>query len=563
MAISIKPYVNIKRLVAIGNNELYWETDVAAGEMVELTAASVAGELDTEDQLNVFEAYQKVVVVNGAKLKIADFGNVKITVAALTDNRCPARGDILTQDQGTGKLAHMVVDFINADRTNIYGYAFYDGGATAFVDDKDILSNDATGSMDPNPILLASVSAVTAPPHWYDYVTYPDVTIDGDIISYGALPNKAYLGCLYNGRVVLSGDPEHPFQWYMSRQANMFDFAYIANDPGTPVYGGASDLGELGDIVRCLAPYKDEYLIFGCSNSIWVLSGDAAVGGMIRELSLTTGIFGAKSFCWDNNNNFYFWGNNGLYRTTVPGVPVCVSQFKLPRLIKKEAASPLTHRITLLYDADRHGILVTITLLTDGSNSNYWYDLNALDEQEIGGFFPEKYPDDCGAFSGIYYDSNTAAHKSLVLGCADGYIRKFSDAVKSDVVGQTSNLIDSYVCLGPIAMSRISRREGVLSGVDLTVAGGGSDETYQKNSNDVDFKIYTAKTSEQVLERLAADTNPNFAGTFTGPGNLRGSTRRQTVRNVYLGVKLQNKTADESWAFEDLHVHLKDSGRIK
>jgi hypothetical protein len=65
------------------------------------------------------------------------------------------------------------------------------------------------------------------------------------------------------------------------------------------------------------------------------------------------------------------------------------------------------------------------------------------------------------------------------------------------------------------------------------------------------------------LELLAANTGPNFAGTFTGPGNLRGSTRRQTVRNAYLGVRLQNNTAEESWGFEDLYVHLKDSGRQK
>jgi len=561
MAITITPKVNIKRLIAIGNDEFWWETDVAAGEMVELTAAN--GDIDTTDQLNVFEAFQKAIVVNGSNLKIADFNNVKLTITALTDDRCPAKGDILTQDQGDGKYAYMVVDYVNTARTNIYGYAYYAGGATAFLTTKDISSNDATGSMDPNPIPNANISAVTAPPHWYDYSAYPDVTIDSTVTSYGSLPNKAYLGCLYNGRVVLSGDPEHPFQWYMSRQANMFDFAYVANDPGTPVYGGASDLGELGDVIRCLAPYKDEYLILGCSNSIWVLFGDPAAGGVIRELSLTTGIFGAKSFCWDNNNNFYFLGNNGLYRTTVPGTPVCISQLKLPRLIKDEAASPLTHRVILTYDAERHGILVTITLLSDGSNSNYWYDLNALDEQGIGGFFPEVYPDDCGVFSALYYDSNTAAHRSLILGCADGYIRKFDDTVKSDVVGQDSNAINSYVCLGPIAMSRRPRSEGLLAGVDLTVAGGGSDETYQKNSDDVDFKIYTAKTSEQVLERLAANTNPNFAGTFTGPGNFRGSTRRQTARDVYLGIRLQNTTVDESWGFEDLIIHLKDSGRSK
>ena len=561
MAISISAYANLRRLVAIGNNELWWETDVAAGTMVELSAAN--GDIDTTDQLNVFEAFQKAHVVNGAKLKVADFGNTKLTITALTDNRCPAKGDILSQNQGGGDIAYMVVDFVNTARTNIYGYAYYAGSATAFNTTVDIVSDDATGSMDPNPIPNANISAVTAPPHWYDWTPYPDVTISSTITSFGTMPNKAYLGCLYNGRTVISGNPEAPNQWYMPRQANPWDWAYIANDAGSPVFGGQSDLGELGDIIRCLAPYKDDYLIFGCSNSVWVMWGDPMAGGSIREVSLTTGIFGANSFCWDNNNNFYFWGNNGLYKTQIPGAPQCISQFKLPRLAKEEAAGPLTHRITLTYDADRHGILVAITVLASGVNSNYWYDLNALDENEIGGFFPETYPSDCGVFSGIYYDSNTPGLKGLVLGQADGYIRTFDDAVKNDVVGQTSNAINSYVNLGPLAMSRIARREGVLSGVDLTVAGGGSSEATQANSDDVDFKVYTAKTSEQVLEFMAANVNPNFAGTFTGPGNLRGSTRRQTVRNAYLGVRLQNDTVGESWAYEDLFVHLKDSGRQK
>ena len=85
----------------------------------------------------------------------------------------------------------------------------------------------------------------------------------------------------------------------------------------------------------------------------------------------------------------------------------------------------------------------------------------------------------------------------------------------------------------------------------------------QSDSDDVDFKVYTARTSEQVLERLYANTNPKFAGTFEGPGNIRGTTRRQTVRDSYLGLRLQNTTAGESWAFEDLFIHLKNSGRKK
>ncbi len=543
MAISLAEYVNKKRLVAIGNNELWYEDVMAAGTMVELVAAN--GDMDTTDQLNVFEAYQKALVVNGENLKVADFGNVKLTHSAL--GTAHAHGDILTQDQGGGNIAFMVVDFTNTAKTLTYGYAYYAGSATAF-DAVTAVTGSGSGSG-------FTPSAVTDPPHWYDWTVYPGG-------ASGAMPNKAYLGCLYLGRPVLSGDPEAPNQWYMGRQTDIWDWAYLANDAGSPVRGGNADLGELGDIVRCLAPYKDDYLVFGCASSIWIMFGDPMAGGALRELSLTTGIFGANSYCWDNNNNFYFWGNNGLYRTQIPGVPQCISQFKLPRLVKDEAASPSTHRITMVYDADRHGILVAITVLASGVNSNYWYDLNALDDNEIGSFFPESYPSDCGVFAGVYYNSNTPGLKGMVLGNADGFLRIFDDDVKSDVVGAASNAIDSYVCLGPVPMSGVARREGTLAGFDLTVAGGGAGGS-QSDSDDIDFKIYAARSAEKVLELFSTNTNPKFAGSFAGPGNLRGSTRQQTVRDVYFGMRLQNDTVGESWAFEDLYLNLKESGRQK
>ena len=543
MPVTLTEYSSLRRLVAASNNELWWENDVAAGQMVELADAN--GDIDTSDQLNMFEAYQKAMIINGANLKVADFGNVKLTSTAL--GTAHAHGDLLTQDQGSGDFAYMTVDFTNTAKTATYGKAYYAGTATAF-NTADAITGSGSGSG-------FTPSAVTDPPHWYSWTVYPGG-------ASGEMPIKAYLGCLYNGRTVLAGNPTAPNQWYMSRQTNPWDWL-DANDDQAPVRGGSSDLGELGDIIRCLAPYKDDYLIFGCASSVWILFGDPRHGGALREFSLTTGIFGANSYCWDNNNNFYFWGDNGLYRAQVPGVPQCVSQFKLPSIVKDEAATPSTHRITLIYDSGRHGILVTITVLATGANSNYWYDLNALDENGVGGFFPESYPITHGVYSGLYYNSNTASLRGMLLGGTDGYLRVFDDTVKDDVTsGAVVTAIQSYVGIGPMAMSGVARRNGMLAGVDLTVAGGGVGGS-QADSDDVDFRVYTARTSEQVLELLTANANPDFAGTFVGPGNVRGTTRRQTVRNASLGIRLQNTAEGESWAFEDLSIYLKESGRKK
>jgi hypothetical protein len=512
---------------------------MAAGEMVELTAAS--GDIDTIDQLAMFEAWQRAFIINGEKLKIADFGTIKLSHSALSKPH--AKGDLLTQNQGNGNYAYMVVDYTNPDKTETYGYAYYAGEAEAFDTSHSVNGSGEGSSFTP--------TAVTNPPHWYDYTA-----------TKGELPPKAYLGCLYNGRIVLAGNPAEPTQFYMSRQGDAFDYQYMSNDPGTPVKGGQGDIGKLGDIIRALAPYKDEYLILGCASTMWVLFGDPAAGGAIRELSLTTGIFGSGAFCWDDTNHFYWWGNGGLYRTTVPGTPVCISRIKLPQLVKDEAASPMTHRILMAYDRDRHGILVTITKLDDGSNSNYWYDLAVLDDHGVGGFYPEVYPKEYSAYSLLYYDSNTPSLRGLLVGGMDSYIRTFDDAAKNDSTGGASHAIESYVCVGPIHMSGSARHEGMLNGLDITCAGG-LDGGSQADSGDITFKVFTSRTAENVLEQMSANDNPVFAGVFKGPGARRGSTRRQTARGEFLGIRLQNTALDETWAFEDMSVNLKASGRVK
>lgn len=552
MAVSLSDIVSYKKLVAVGNDEVWYE--VSAGTMTELAAAN--GDIDTTDQLNMFEAYQKVFIVNGANLKVADFINTKITVSALTDNRCPAKGDILTQDQTGSKFAYMVVDFVNTARTNIYGYAYYAGGATAFTTTHDISSDDATGSMDPNPIPNANISDVTAAPHWYDWTVYPDVTIDSVITSFGTMPNKAYIGCLYRGRCVISGNPEAPFQWYMPRQANPWDFAYIANDAQSPVAGGNSDAGELGDMVLALIPFKDDYLIFGCATTMWFLAGDPAEGGSINELDLTVGIFGANSWCFDGLGNLFFWGTNGIYVTPIPGTPKCISEINLPKLVKDEDADPSTHRITLGYDRTRTGILICITKLSDGTNSNYFYDLKS------GGFFPETYPDECGSYSLFHYAANDNDYRDLLVGCKDGYIRKFDDTAKSDDVGASDEAIDSYVTFGPIPMAQDPKMKGKLTGLDCVTAGGAASGS-ESDSDDITFDIFIGNSAEEVIEKLSADTTPSIAGTITAPGRRRGSSIKRKVSGVYLGIKLQNDTAAETWGFEQLLIDVKESGRFK
>jgi hypothetical protein len=568
MAVTLTDTVTHRRIVAAGNSKIYYEdTDVAAGSMIELDTSGYA--IDTTDQLIMFELLQKVFVVNGPKLGVADFVNTKITVTALTANRVPAHGDILTQDQTGGKYAYMVVDYVNTARTNIYGYAYYAGGATTFTTTHDITSNNAVGDMDPNPIPNANISDVTAPPHWYQWTVYPTITLSvakygqesGTTKSFGSLPNKAYLGCNYRGRAKLSGDPEHPHQWFTSRQLDPWDWAYIANDAQSPVKGGDADAGEIGDIVRAIIPYKDDYCIHGCATTMWFMAGDPAEGGSINELDLTIGMFGATSWCFDGKGNLYFWGTNGIYKTTIPGMPECISAINLPNLVNDEDVDPSTHRISMAYDRIRNGILICITKLSDGTNSNYWYDL------QTDGFFPESYPTSSGPYSLMFYAANNADYRDLLVGCKDGYIRKFNETLKSDNVtaddpGVGTTAIDSYAGFGPLQLAEDPMFQGKITGLNLVTAGGGINGS-QSDSDDITCKIYMDKTAETIVEKLSAGSAPNVSKVFRAPGRWRGNTMKQKIRGTYAGIKLGNDTVDESWGFEQLLITAKPAGKVK
>ena len=533
--------VTTKRLVAAANNLVGYE-DVA-GSLLAVTGSS--GDIDTTDQLQMFSGFQKAFVVNGANLKVVDFVNTKLTSEAQIVANIPAHGDILTQLVTNAK---MVVDYIYYNTTTsdhyVYGYT-YSGTFDTSNNVKDADDNVIITSGN-----LSAVNEATTMPHWYDWTPYNDDT------AYGEMPEKAYLGCLYRGRPVLGGDPAHPYQWSMARQNNPWDWLYTKHDAQSAVAGGNADAGELGDILRALVSYKDDYLIFGCASSIWYLSGDATYGGVLNELSLTTGIFGAQSWCWDDAGNFYFWGKGGIYKTNIPAVPVCISAIDLPKLVGSEAVNPGTHRITMEFDRDRHGISITIVTLSDGTHSVYWYSL--ITE----GFFPESYPTECGPYSTMYYDANTPGNSGLLVGCKDGYIRQFDDSAPDDIGGIDNAIaIDSYASLGPVALAK-SGYQGKVTGLNVVTAGGGTGGS-QSDSDDIDFKIFVDLSAEAVIERMVANVTPSFAGVAKATGRQRGGTKRQKAKGAFVGIRIGNSDSGETWGFEKLDINARPAGRIK
>ena len=513
-----------KSLVAIGNHEVWYENP--AGTMSELAAANA--QINTVNPLTVTEAFQKLFIANEVNLKVADFINTKILTADIGPHP-PDPGTVLTGDITTAK---MIVDYVTviADDTAsaIYGKRIT---SATFIASETISGTDDDG----NDIDFdMTAAAEVAPPHWYDW------TVFGNSTTFGVMPDSAYLVCRYRARLVLAGNPDYPHQWYMSKISFPFNFLYGLADPMTAVAGTNANAGELGDIIRALIPFGDDFLIFACANSIHLLDGDPAAGGSIDELDNKTGIFGPWAWCIDGLGDLWFYGTGGLYKM-VGGrsKPVNVSQSHLPQLVDTWAALPGTHRVVLTYDPYRNGIIISRTTMDGGANLNYWYDLRTE------GFYPETYPTACGIFSSHYYDSDATATKGLVLGCNDGYIRNFYNADKNDDIGTTNRQISSYVTWPIQHLTEDNDKEGKLTSLTIELAGGGAGGDFG-DTDKVDYEIHVADDAETCLEKIKDGDTPFTSGTLTGTG--RKARIRTKVRGAYLGLKLFNTITTTAWA---------------
>jgi hypothetical protein len=509
--------------------------NMAAGTMVELVAAR--DDIDTTDALEVFEFFQKVAVINGANLKLADFVNTELVITALTTP--PTVDSIVTQ---ANTNAQMVVNSVSADKTKIRGWVI---SGTFNTTGGNTLSG---GGMDPETRVPSAVNEASSTPLWYDIEVHPDG-------ASGSLPDQAYLACLWKGRMVLSGNPDHPEQWYMSRVGDHTDWLYVAGTALAPIAGNNGDLGEIGDIVTCLIPYTDDYLIFGCMSEIHIMRGDPQAGGSLDALDKKTGIFGARSWCIDNKRNLWFWGMNGIYKMSPNWQVELVSNIALPDIVANEGVDPSTHRIEMEYDRLNHGIVVTITLLADGTNSNYFISLT----DTTTGIFPEAYPQACGAYSLFFYNSTNKDYQTLLVGGKDGYIRFFDTAAKDDDVGATDDAISSYV-LYPIVQMAEPDFEGKTQSVTVNVSGGAASGDHT-DSDGVTVDYFTADGAETLVEDVKDGATALYTETLSATG--RSQRIREKVRGAWLGLKFSNSNASETFAINRVLADFTPAGRIR
>lgn len=342
---------------------------------------------------------------------------------------------------------------------------------------------------------------------------------------------------MWRGRIVLAGSPADPHNWFMSRQADAFDWDYSPDpiDEQMPVAGNNSEAGEIGDVVKAMVPYSDDYLIFGCDHSIWIMSGDPAYGGRIDAVSEDLGMAWGRPWCLSPQKHVYFFGSRGgVWRMLPPnGAPELVSA-----AIQNEFddVDLETNTIKMAYDTQWNVVHLWITPIS-GTTAGTHYVYDVAHEAWITDVYASYNYD---PYAVIVLDGDDPDDRELLIGGKDGYIRKFSSAVHGD----DSSAFDSEAWYSPIYFR--DNNHVVLKEVHAICSN---------DTDDVTMSIYSGMTAEDAVGSSAQWTRE------LASGRNYSDRRRATGRRIF--VSMSDSDADSHWAIESLSVVCDsiDSGR--
>lgn len=271
--------------------------------------------------------------------------------------------------------------------------------------------------------------------------------------------------------------PTDPFNFKCCRygDANDWDDVPVTSDGYEAVSGDNSDIGLPPFAITCMAPFNADNLIVGGEKALAIMPGDPAQDGVFDDLTDKTGICGDLAYARDQRGNLFIMGYGGVWM--------------LPRgtreLINltdgKIGGGPSTRRmrawlnsidfsvtrVILAWDSQDQGLRVLLHKL-DGTPSDvpcaYW-------DQRTDSWWLDTVPDGLTATAACDI-SDSDGSEYLLLGCADGYLRRRNDSALMDD-GRT---IAAELWLPTLAVG--PNRRCVLRAVAATLGREGDEAAY-------------------------------------------------------------------------------------
>lgn len=485
------------------------------------------------------------------KLYIADYGNPKkisttgVVVGGVLDDAGVADWTALGLN-----IYDYMVEITNV--TGATGDFPSNGGSFAFT------VIDATNGLTLTGTTGGAVSAtyrVSRCPKIYDPIAN---TLTKWVPTAGYIELECPLVTCYRDRMVLAGPPTAPHAWFMSRAGDPLDFDYGARDTdtGRAVAGVDTESGLLGEPIKALIQAGDTFLIFACENSMWLLEQDPTYNGQLQNISRTIGCVGAKSWCFGPNNEIIWLSRDGLYMLPPggQGTPQSISREKLPEELLR--LDNTQYYIQLWYDVQDRGVHIFVCPVNGNGQYSWWMDW------ETKGFWPftlggtllaaQNYNLD--PTHSLYHAATCARDTAVVLGCRDGYLRRFSSA--ADRCIDDNQGFNSYVDYGPIQMGDLVR-DGLLAEL-VGMLGKGSSPL---GTSGIQYQIFVGASAEAARVNTTPFKNDAVTEFFWQREGLNYKARPR-ARGMYFKLRLGILPGytGPRWAMEAITAVLEKMG---
>lgn len=383
-------------------------------------------------------------------------------------------------------------------------------------------------------------------------VDVPSASVSDWLATAGTLPGNCRLIALYRGRIVLArqeSSPADPTIYYMARTGDPNDWDFGADpQPTTPVAGNNGKVGQPSDAITALAVWEDDFLVFGCATSCYIMEGDPGYGGTVQLLTAETGIAGPRAFTFDHKGALYFVGASGLYRIAKgTREPELVSSRRLAFALDRINLD--TNLIQLTFDAAKRHVHVWVTPM-DGSVGSHWvYDAVA------DSFFRDEYPASFGPFSACNINGTSDELRRWIIGGSDGYLRRPSDTAMGDDDGETGEAaIDSWVEFGPFSLA-----DGQVESM-CTELGA---EIGEHTTAPVTWHWFTGQSAQEVAEQDFG--SEVVSGSWGGGSSVPNGFQDQVSlreRGGYHKLRIRQTSAVATWQLESIsHFLSARSGR--
>ena len=382
--------------------------------------------------------------------------------------------------------------------------------------------------------------------------------VDADNTSTSLIPGgfnsdtetpKCTLISKHIGRIVLSGLSSFPNNWFMSgRYTNDTSASVGPNDwditeNGDAVSGTSTNVSEIGEPITSLFEFRENSLVFGCQNSIFLLTGDPGEtnsSSSIQTISRDIGIVGSRAWAHGPNRSLYFFGSNGLYYLAPNQFNVSqTNRISVGRLDREFASIDLSaFNVILAYDYFLYGLHIFMSPKAQPAiNSpvrHYFYD------ERSSALWPMEYPNTHGPTACTYYPSTDPDKRRILMGGFDGHLRFFNkDAVDDDGVA-----IDNFVWIGPFEVGRVTEAKVMRIASVLDAQSPG-----------LNWEIHAGDTAEEAKLSPALAT-----GSWNGG---RNNWKHVRVRGQNIFVKLYNNAAVKPWSLENITATLAVAGRAR